>query len=241
MTCDELDSGVLPAQEIMDRDAQLLADVDKRVRPLLHFYEWQAPSATYGYFVSPYKYLDQSEVDRFPLSLARRPTGGGIVFHVWDLAFSVLIPSSHSAFSENTLENYRTINQAVSAAVKEFSTSAGPLSLTPEDMISFVEASSRFCMARPTKYDVVVGNKKIAGAAQRKTKSGFLHQGTISLMMPPISLLEKLLRPAPGVAAAIANHTFPLLKSDASLYEQAEARTTLRHLLKNHLIDLFRN
>jgi lipoate-protein ligase A len=44
-------------------------------------------------------------------------------------------------------------------------------------------------MARPTKYDVMLQGRKIAGAAQRKTKAGFLHQGTIALLCPDPELL----------------------------------------------------
>ena len=65
--------------------------------PLLHLYQWDGPSATYGYFIDPSKYLDLNKLRQHHVALARRPTGGGIVFHIWDLAFSFLIALLSSA------------------------------------------------------------------------------------------------------------------------------------------------
>ena len=52
-----------------------------------------------------------------------------------------------------------------------------------------------FCMAKPTIYDVVYQGRKIAGAAQRRRKNGYLHQGTISLAFPQMGLLNEVLFP----------------------------------------------
>ena len=87
-------------------------------------------------------------------------------------------------------------------------------------------------MAQPTKYDVVLQGRKIAGAAQRKTKEGFLHQGTIALKMPNEELLRELLLPHTQVLDAIKTHTFPLIKEDEDLNE---ARVALKGLIKKHL------
>lgn len=236
MKYEMIDSGKLAAQEIMDKDARLLEDLGHKSAPIMHFYEWEGFSATYGYFMDPFRYLDKAEVDRLSVALARRPTGGGLVFHIWDLAFSILIPSAHAAFSANTLENYHTINALVSAAIAEFAARPIPLALIPQDAPSSVAGADRFCMAKPTQYDVVSGKQKIAGAAQRKTKAGFLHQGTISLMKPSEEMLEKLLAPAPGIASAIQENTFPLLDRSATKEDLHDARRQLRFLLKKYLI-----
>ena len=89
-------------------------------------------------------------------------------------------------------------------------------------------------MARPTKYDLVVGKKKIAGAAQRKMKQGFLHQGTIALQFPDLNLLDEIL-PSEDVREAMRQTTFPLLRENDSI---EEGRKQLRELLKNHFLNL---
>src|SRR3989338_6210616 len=115
-----LNTGIAPAEEIMRFDEKLLQALDRTGEPILHLYRWDGPSATFGYFTPPEKHLDLNEAARRRLSLARRPTGGGIVFHIWDLAFSFLMPSDHPFFSLNALVNYQFVNQVVLEVVKEF-------------------------------------------------------------------------------------------------------------------------
>src|ERR1700722_17844121 len=128
-----LDTRRKTREENMRLDAELLEKADSFSKPVLHLYEWEGDSATYGYFTDPAKLLHLDNANRLSLSLARRPTGGGIIFHIWDMAFSVLVPSHCSEFSTNTLENYAFVNNAVLAAIKEFLGGKPPLSLTPVD------------------------------------------------------------------------------------------------------------
>jgi lipoate-protein ligase A len=230
-----VDSGRRSAEENMGLDAEMLAHLDKRERPILHFYEWEGAAATYGYFTDPARYLDLEAAKRMGLSLARRSTGGGIVFHLWDMAFSVLVPAHCPQFSTNTLENYGFVNQAVLAAVEMFLVERGSSRLIEQDFEAKDAHCSHFCMAKPTKYDVVREGRKIVGAAQRKTKAGFLHQGTISLVMPSEEYLRTVLLPGTSVLSAMQAFTFPLLGASADPQQIAQAKLKLKELLTTHL------
>lgn len=225
-----LDTGMQSAESNMQLDAQLLQNLDQHTLPILHFYDWERDSATYGHFIAPKDYLNLDAVQKKDLHLAKRPTGGGIVFHLWDLAFSVLIPAKHPYFSESTLDNYAFVNNAVLAAVSEFL--SGRPELIPCNAEAFDSSCTRFCMAQPTKYDVVLQGKKIAGAAQRKTKKGFLHQGTIALKMPSEQYLREVLKEETKVLEAIQAHTFPLLQEDDDL---TEGRNLLKQTLEKYM------
>lgn len=231
------DSGKRSAQENMQIDAELLARLDQYQRPILHFYEWETASATYGYFTDPARFLDLKAAADLGLALAKRSTGGGIIFHLWDMAFSVLVPAHCPEFSANTLENYALINQAVLAAVEAFLADRGGSSLIVDDFQSEDVHCNHFCMAKPTKYDVIRNGRKMVGAAQRKTKLGFLHQGTISLVMPSEEYLRSILLPGTAVLDAMKMFTFPLLGAEASCAQIQEAKQTLKTLLTTHLIN----
>ena len=112
------------------------------------------------------------------------------MFHIWDLAFSFLMPSKHPAFSSNTLENYRFVNEVVLDIVKEKFSLTDSVELIAANAPSQTLECTHFCMARPTQYDVIYQGMKIAGAAQRRKKEGYLHQGTISLAAPDQELLH---------------------------------------------------
>lgn len=208
MNWDILDTGESSAEENMRIDAELLSRVGSQKRPILHLYDWKGDCGTYGHFIDPGKFIDLERAKRRGLQLARRPTGGGIIFHVWDLAFSVLMPASCSFFSRNTLGNYAFVNGAVLKAVKEFLKNKN-LEIIEDDAPSLDENCQNFCMAKPTKYDVMLQGKKIAGAAQRQTKDGYLHQGSIALAMPPEEYLNDILIPGTKVGEATRSYTYP--------------------------------
>ena len=225
-----LDTGINSAEFNMRLDEKLLEEL---TQPTLHLYQWARPSATYGYFIRPEKHLDLQKASFRHLDLARRPTGGGIVFHIWDLAFSFLLPSSHPAFSLGTLDNYKFVNTAVLETVGTFF-SLSPL-LIAQDAPSQGPDCQHFCMAKPTQYDVVHQGMKIAGSAQRKRRQGYLHQGTISLAYPQIDLLHDVLLSKKDVLEAMKSYTFaPLGRQWEPSYLQ-KMRRELEKLLAEKL------
>ena len=51
----------------------------------------------------------------------------------------------------------------------------------------------QFCLAHATQYDVVWNGLKVGGAAQRRLKTGLLHQGSVSLYLPSKEFIESAL------------------------------------------------
>lgn len=227
-----LDTGVSSAEENMRIDAKMLADAKTKGSPILRLYDWEGSCGTFGLLIKPEDHLNLKAASSLGISLARRPTGGGIVFHMWDLAFSVLVPAKSKYFSKNTLANYSFVNNLVLETIQSFAKENLVASLLPEEEPALHADCKRFCMAQPTKYDVVWQNRKIAGAAQRQTKEGFLHQGTISLKTPDFHLLEKILLPESSVLEAMKKHTFSMLKHDAKEKDYLEARQMMKQLLR---------
>lgn len=236
---DYCDTGVASAAENMALDASYLATLGERQRPLLHAYSWDGACATYGYFCDPAVWLDLTAAAATQLQLARRPTGGGITWHVDDLAFSFLLPRCHPCFQTSTLANYHFVNTAVAAAIARWQAtrqaswhgSAMPamaaMALQPSDAHALSDGCRHFCMARPTRYDVVVDGRKVGGAAQRRTAAGYLHQGSILLAWPKETFWRPLLRDD-GVWKAMQSHSLPLLGvGHATDAELASARTEL--------------
>lgn len=214
------------AQDNMDKDRKLLQAISVIGHPILRFYDWEGPSATYGYFINPWEHLDFHGVEKMGLQLGRRPTGGGVVFHLTDMAFSVLVPASHPAYSLNTLENYAFVNSHVARAVASFKKEILPTLLHTEEK-SVHDKKCHFCMAKPTIYDVMSDGKKIGGAAQRRTREGFLHQGTLSIAMPEETVLKALLKSS-QIIQAMKEHSYFL----ANVHQLHETRSELRRLLE---------
>ncbi|MEC7840358.1 MAG: lipoate--protein ligase family protein [Chlamydiota bacterium] len=230
-----IDTGRASAQKNMDIDQALLNDASNLKNPTIHFYEWEGPCATYGYFSKPEDFLDLSQVKKYGLNLGRRPTGGGIIFHLTDLAFSVIVPACHPSYSLNTLDNYALINRAVIEAIHNFTGEHLGANLFSRANFKPDPLSNKFCMAKPTVYDVMIDGKKVGGAAQRRTKHGFLHQGSISLALPPKKLLNNILIQKEEILKAMESCSYTLLKDEISTDTLQNARKTLRNLLAESL------
>ena len=188
----------LTAQENMDEDSRRLFALSQGDLPHLRFLAWKRPSLTYGYFVKPEEWLHLDRLSEAGWDIGRRPTGGGILFHTHDVAFSLLIPKGHPFLFKSTLENYHFIHQIVQRALRVSS------SLT-----ACFEKGSMFCMAKPTVYDVVVEGKKVVGAAERRVREGLLHQVTVACEPANVPLLSRFLKD-PEIVTQIEQTTYPL-------------------------------
>ena len=214
-----LSSPPLPPEENMAKDASLLADLGPS--PLLHFYAWDRPSATYGYFIQIGDWIQEAQQE---VSFARRPTGGGIIFHLFDYAFSFLLPSAHPSFSDDPIKNYAFVNGLVLEAIAPLYPPS--LALTPATALT----DSPFCTAKPTIYDLLVHGQKVAGSAQRKKRQGYLHQGTISLAPPDLSLLLRVIKDK-KTAETIYNQSLAILPPNWTPQELADLREEVKNLL----------
>ncbi len=191
----------------------------------MHLYEWQGECATYGHFVHPEQYFHLEAALETGLKLARRPTGGGIIFHTCDYAFSLLIGRNNENYRSPTLESYALVNEWVGKIVaKTFGIQ--PDILVQEDSQPDTTCD-RFCMAQPTKFDLILQGRKVGGAAQRRTRQGILHQGSICLTLPPKDYLKKILVHGTALAETMYANSFPLLGPQASIQELKEARQAL--------------
>jgi lipoate-protein ligase A len=135
---------------------------------ILRFYRWNTPSVSFGYFV---RFAEAREIagDR---ATVRRWTGGGIVPHGEDLTYSIMIGSNHDAFALPSKIIYQLVHSTLGDALRDI----GIVSALVETEATRI---SDACFANPVVSDVIESGRKIAGAAQRKTRSGLLHQGSI--------------------------------------------------------------
>lgn len=156
----------------MSIDECLLKNIKQYANPLLRIYQWDCPSVSIG-FVQSYQAAPQEGY-----SIVRRPTGGGVVYHDHDLTYTIVIPPEHEICGLDRIESYRVIHDAVKIALNNLGIST---SLAATEIPKHIDRAFMQCFTTPTRYDVVGDGRKYAGAAQRRTRDGILHQGSIDL------------------------------------------------------------
>jgi lipoate-protein ligase A len=149
-------------------DAALLESAASLEAPVLRFYAWKEPAATFGYS------QDAGAVAAMtPLRpLVRRPTGGGLVPHDADWTYSLVVPVCDPWYALNAKESYQRVHEWMRDA---FAATRVGTELSP---CCAKEAPGR-CFAGPERHDLMFAGRKIAGAAQRRTRNGLLIQGSI--------------------------------------------------------------
>jgi lipoate-protein ligase A len=148
--------------------------------PSTRFYRWHSPALSFGYF-GKFAHVACYAGER---DLVRRWTGGGIVFHGDDLTYSIVIPANDNAFSESSMAIYEKVHRALCDAVggngKHAVVAGGGDPGRTADAIRIAFSAGGYnCFANPVRADVIVDGRKIAGAAQRRTRRGLLQQGSI--------------------------------------------------------------
>ena len=158
--------GPASAARNMAVDEALLREVRQ---PVLRLYEWRESYLSLGYF--------QPAALAESRSFIRRYTGGGMVDHAHDFTYTIVLPRGHPWMQLSAPESYATIHRGVRAVLMA-------CGINSELISGAARLDSEACFQKPVRFDLMLGLRKISGAAQRRTREGLLHQGSILLPDP---------------------------------------------------------
>jgi lipoate-protein ligase A len=163
-----IESGLGAPAFNMALDEALLEHACSASLPVLRFYGWSEPAATFGYFQ---KYEDVAAWTQLR-PLIRRPTGGGLVPHDKDWTYSVIIPPGHPWYELKAIQSYQFVHEWLRQA---FENCGLTTVLAPAPQKEGIGQ----CFIGAEQHDLLWQAKKIAGAAQRRNKHGLLIQGSV--------------------------------------------------------------
>lgn len=139
--------------------------------PVLRVYGWLGNWGSLGYFGK----ISEARAAISGLEWVRRWTGGGFVDHRSDWTYTLAIPAGEEIHRLRGAESYRQIHAALAEALVAEGIHARLSS-------GEHQTGAGLCFINPVGHDLVdATGRKLAGAGQRRTKSGLLHQGSVTL------------------------------------------------------------
>jgi len=151
-----LSSGPCDYDFNMGLDEALLEASSTFGAPVLRFYSWRQPAASFGYFQ---KFADAEKWTRLR-PLVRRPTGGGLVPHDADWTYSLSVPPSCGWYHLRAIDSYFQMHEWLRLAFSR-------LQLASELAPSSLRSGPGQCFVGYEQFDLLSQGRKIAGASQR--------------------------------------------------------------------------
>lgn len=150
--------------------AKDLALLEKCQVPVLRLYSWSPSAVSIGRFQSLNDEVDVQKCKEKKVSVVRRVTGGGAVFHDAEVTYSVCIPVQENLVSTDITKSYKEICGAVMRGLKI-------LGVNPT--------------YEPIN-DICISGKKVSGCAQTRKNGILLQHGTILMKVDPEKMFQML-------------------------------------------------
>jgi len=158
--------------------------------PTLRFYGWKFPTVSLGYFQDVEKEVDIEACRRKNIPVVRRPTGGKAVLHEGDVTYAVVGRDSNPLFPADILGTYRVISRCIAGGLALLGIEAEMEGNSRAPNGDSLKAS---CFSSPSRYELLVKNRKICGSAQVRSHGIFLQHGSILMEFNPFKTCDVML------------------------------------------------
>ncbi|MBI5073666.1 MAG: lipoate--protein ligase family protein [Nitrospirae bacterium] len=171
-----IDSGPCSASYNMALDEAIAASVrSRKAPPTLRFYSWDSPSLSLGCFQKTSD-LDLDHCRQNSIPFVRRPTGGRAILHGDELTYSFSVRTDREPFSEGLIESYRRISCAFNLAFQKIGMQVESKMQRERGRVL---TGSPLCFGSSSYGEILLNERKIVGAAQKRWQDGLLQQGSI--------------------------------------------------------------
>lgn len=148
--------------------------------PTIRFYDWKIPSITIGSF-QKFEGLNIDFLKHAKLPVAKRPTGGRAILHGYELTYS-LASRYDGPFRGDLFHCYGLISRAFESAFREMGLPVQVTSRRKKSRESRAEKNA-VCFQALSFAEIGVDGKKIIGSAQKRSREGFLQQGSVPFII----------------------------------------------------------
>ena len=176
-----IDTGPLDGVSNMAIDEALLDSFDpERSTPVLRLYGWNPPALSFGRFQDAGKVLDLERCRADRVTVVRRITGGGVIYHAEELTYAIVCAPQHLPGETTVKESFRYLTGFLLTFYRELGLPAAYAADVSEDMTRLGKRTP-LCFAGRESYDILIDGRKIGGNAQRRLKKAVFQHGSIPL------------------------------------------------------------
>ncbi len=163
-------------------DEALVDDAAARGRCWLRFYGWSEPTLSLGYFQSYDDRLAHRPSRECPV--VRRSSGGGAILHDKEITYSLAIPQAHPLAGDSTWL-YRAVHESLIEVLYGEVLEAVCCTAEIAELAALAGQQPFLCFQRRAVGDVLLGDTKICGSAQRRRRGAILQHGSLILERSP--------------------------------------------------------
>src|SRR6185369_16173948 len=172
----------LSGAENMAIDEALLRSFDPESSlPVLRLYGWNPPALSLGRFQKAAEVLDLTRCRADDVTIIRRVTGGGLIYHADELTYSLVCAPGQIPPATSIKDSFRVLTGFLLAFYQALGLDAAyAVDAAPEG--TRLGERTAFCFAGRESFDILVAGRKIGGNAQRRVKGVIFQHGSIPLL-----------------------------------------------------------
>ena len=149
--------------------------------PILRTYGWDPPALSLGRFQISGEVLDLDRCSGNDVSVVRRFSGGGTIYHADELTYSIVCSPEQIPSTASVKDSFRVLT----GFLIDFYGMLGLQARYAVDTVSDAERlgeRTAFCFAGKETFDILIDGKKIGGNAQRRRKNVIFQHGSIPVV-----------------------------------------------------------